>query len=198
MEQKSGSSGSSSDLEVPTDPEDYEKYKKAIIKQKRVLRRYMRLKRNNFVKNHEAELTDNWYIKQYVPKFEQILKENREFLNFISEGNKHNGSTIEISSYNPITYECNITPVVSELIKANKELNLNLSLPVVVEKGEPLEFREYKEGDHLEKSHLFEVLEPTPDKKRVYPQVIIVPLMGFMDDCHRIGYGGGFYDRSIH
>lgn len=27
--------------------------------------------------------------------------------------------------------------------------------------------------------------------------MLIVPLMGFMDDCHRIGYGGGFYDRTI-
>lgn len=27
--------------------------------------------------------------------------------------------------------------------------------------------------------------------------MLIVPLMGFMADCHRIGYGGGFYDRTI-
>ena len=27
--------------------------------------------------------------------------------------------------------------------------------------------------------------------------MIIVPLMGFMEDCHRIGYGGGLYDRTI-
>jgi 5-formyltetrahydrofolate cyclo-ligase len=26
---------------------------------------------------------------------------------------------------------------------------------------------------------------------------MIVPLMGFVEDCHRIGYGGGFYDRTI-
>ena len=26
---------------------------------------------------------------------------------------------------------------------------------------------------------------------------MIVPLMGFSEDCHRIGYGGGFYDRTI-
>ena len=40
-------------------------------------------------------------------------------------------------------------------------------------------------------------MEPTPDKTEVYPQVLFVPLMGFMEDCHRIGYGGGFYDRTI-
>ena len=58
-------------------------------------------------------------------------------------------------------------------------------------------FREYKWGDDLVKSELFSVLEPRNDKKQVYPQVLIVPLMGFMEDCHRIGYGGGFYDRTI-
>ena len=40
-------------------------------------------------------------------------------------------------------------------------------------------------------------MEPTSDKNQVYPQVLIVPIMGFMEDCHRIGYGGGFYDRTI-
>jgi len=60
-----------------------------------------------------------------------------------------------------------------------------------------LVFREYKWGDDLIKSDFFDVYEPRNDKKEVYPQVIITPLMGFMEDCHRIGYGGGFYDRSI-
>jgi hypothetical protein len=76
---------------------------------------------------------------------------------------------IEFSSYNPITHEMNITPVVKELISRNSDLNLNLSLPVVVNNGEPLVFREYSEGDELMKSHLFEVMEPSPDKKQVYP-----------------------------
>lgn len=77
------------------------------------------------------------------------------------------------------------------------ELDLINSLPVVEEKEEPLVFREYNPGDELVKSELFSVYEPKKDKEQVYPQVLIVPLMGFMDDCHRIGYGGGFYDRTI-
>ena len=40
-------------------------------------------------------------------------------------------------------------------------------------------------------------MEPTEDKPQIYPDVLIVPLLGFMEDCHRIGYGGGFYDRTI-
>lgn len=90
----------------------------------------------------------------------------------------------------------NITPVIAKLLE-NKDYNLNHSLPIVMEKDEPLVFREYRWGDDLVKSHLFSVYEPREDKKQVFPQVMIVPLMGFMEDCHRIGYGGGFYDRTI-
>ena len=90
----------------------------------------------------------------------------------------------------------NVTPVIAKLLETSS-LNLNHSLPIVDKKDEPLVFREYKWGDDLVKSEMFAVLEPRNDKKQVYPQVLIIPLMGFMEDCHRIGYGGGFYDRTI-
>ena len=90
----------------------------------------------------------------------------------------------------------NITPVMTELLKTS-QYKLVHSLPIVIKNESPLVFREYNEGDELVKSELFSVYEPTPDKKEVFPQVMIVPLMGFMEDCHRIGYGGGFYDRTI-
>lgn len=137
-------------------------------------------------------LTDRWYRTTIAPKFQHIFDENESFLKSI----ENKDGVVQFSSYNPISYEMNIIPVVAELLKNNK-YNLNHSLPVVMEKGKPLVFREYEWGDDLVKSPLFTVYEPTSDKKHVYPQVMIVPLMGFMEDCHRIGYGGGFYDRSI-
>lgn len=169
---------------------------KSILKQKRVLRRYLRLKRNNFAKNHEATLTDSFYVQHFLPKFEQILSDNKEFLETITKDEKNESKPIEISSYNPIAYEMNITPVIAKLLE-NSNYNLRHSLPIVTNKDEPLVFREYRWGDDLVKSHLFSVYEPRDDKKQVFPQVMIVPLMGFMEDCHRIGYGGGFYDRTI-
>ena len=90
----------------------------------------------------------------------------------------------------------NVTPVIAEMLRTS-DMPLNHSLPKVVNLNEPLVFRSYKWGDDLVKSEFFDVCEPTDDKKQVYPQVLIVPLMGFMEDCHRIGYGGGFYDRTI-
>ena len=39
--------------------------------------------------------------------------------------------------------------------------------------------------------------EPTSNKK-VFPDILLVPLVAFDSDLNRIGYGGGFYDRYIH
>ena len=47
------------------------------------------------------------------------------------------------------------------------------------------------------KSKIKDIMEPTPDKKKVDPQILIVPMLGFTESCQRIGYGGGFYDRTI-
>ena len=73
-------------------------------------------------------------------------------------------SVIEISSYNPIDYEMNITPVMDELLTTSS-LQLNHSLPIVVKEEVPLIFREYKVGDEMVKSELFKVFEPKEDKK---------------------------------
>ena len=146
-------------------------------------------------------LTDRFYVQNFLPKFESILSVENEFLRDISScgggtAAEDSERAIEISSYNPLPLEMNILPVISKLLE-NSEFKLNHSLPITGEHGTPLVFREYKWGDDLVKSRLFSVYEPSEDKRQVYPQVLIVPLIGFMDDCHRIGYGGGFYDRTI-
>lgn len=71
---------------------------------------------------------------------------------------------IIISSYSPITFELNISPVMEELMKVT-ELDLINSLPVVDEQEAPLVFREYSPGDELVKSELFSVYEPKKDKE---------------------------------
>ena len=42
----------------------------------------------------------------------------------------------------------------------------------------------------------FGIPEPTSEKK-IYPDILLVPLVAFDKDLNRIGYGGGFYDRYI-
>ena len=178
--------------EMYPDWDEQMKQRAALLKKKRVLRRYMRLKRNNFVRTHKDMLTDEWYVSKWVPKIEDVLDKNSELLeDIIKKQNK-----VEVSSYHPLPFEMNISPVMTELISRSK-YPIEHSLPIVQKKKVPLVFRRYEEGDELVKSDIFNLMEPTDDKEQVYPNVLIVPLMGFIEDCNRIGYGGGFYDRTI-
>lgn len=71
-----------------------------------------------------------------------------------------------------------------------------LALPVVVQKAAPLLFRAFAPGDTLA-PHRFGMAEPAIDKQAVVPSVVLVPLLAFDAACDRLGYGGGFYDRTL-
>lgn len=70
-----------------------------------------------------------------------------------------------------------------------------LALPVVLEKGRPLEYRVWAPGDPLERG-VWNILVPTFGPA-VHPDVVIAPVVGFDDTHYRLGYGGGFFDRTL-
>jgi 5,10-methenyltetrahydrofolate synthetase len=65
----------------------------------------------------------------------------------------------------------------------------------VIEKQAPLEFHVWRPTDTL-KPGAFGVLEPTRGEK-LMPDVLLVPTLGFTDQGARLGYGGGYYDRTL-
>ncbi|KAA3451179.1 5-formyltetrahydrofolate cyclo-ligase [Mesorhizobium sp. SARCC-RB16n] len=69
------------------------------------------------------------------------------------------------------------------------------ALPIVVEKGQPLIFRAYKPGDRLEKG-VWNIPFPT-EGDPVLPDVVISPIVGIDPASYRLGYGGGFFDRTL-
>ncbi|MGE0724985.1 MAG: 5-formyltetrahydrofolate cyclo-ligase, partial [Alphaproteobacteria bacterium] len=71
-----------------------------------------------------------------------------------------------------------------------------LALPVVVRRGAPLDFRAWREGDPLERRPMG-LSEPGPAAPLVEPDLLLVPLLAFDDRGGRLGYGAGFYDRTI-
>jgi 5-formyltetrahydrofolate cyclo-ligase len=71
-----------------------------------------------------------------------------------------------------------------------------LALPCVAKRGAPLLFHRWKDGDPLTKG-AFGTSEPLLCAERVTPCVLLVPLLAFDAEGYRLGYGGGFYDRTL-
>lgn len=69
-------------------------------------------------------------------------------------------------------------------------------LPVVEKRGLPLRFRCWKPGEPLV-SGGFGTSVPAPDAEEADPDVLFVPLLAFDRKGYRLGYGGGFYDRTL-
>ncbi len=95
-----------------------------------------------------------------------------------------------IGGYYPINSEIDCLGILKKL-EIN---NLRISLPVT-RKYNSMDFYEWSFNEPLNISKIG-IPEPSMEKK-VYPDVLIVPLVGFDKNNFRLGYGGGFYDRYI-
>jgi len=97
-----------------------------------------------------------------------------------------------VSGFWPIKEEIDIRPLMVDLLNQGCQL----ALPVVQGKGLPLLFRAWRPGDALE-AGVFGTLQPSARREVVEPDALIVPLLACDDDGWRLGYGGGFYDRTL-
>lgn len=82
------------------------------------------------------------------------------------------------------------------LLQALNDAGIATALPVVVKKASPLVFRAWAPEDQLVDGG-FGTSVPEPMAPEVRPDVLIVPLLAYDNDGYRLGYGGGFYDRTL-
>lgn len=68
-------------------------------------------------------------------------------------------------------------------------------VPVIIANGQPLRFREWSPGCRMEMGAFG--AEIPAEGAWIEPEVLIVPLVGFDARGYRLGYGGGFYDRTL-
>lgn len=97
-----------------------------------------------------------------------------------------------IGGYWPLAGELDIRP----LLNACHEQGHKLALPCTPRKGKPLTFREWVPLDDL-RAGPYGTREPFPEKLEVQPNLVLVPLLAFTQYGERLGYGGGFYDRTL-
>jgi 5-formyltetrahydrofolate cyclo-ligase len=80
-------------------------------------------------------------------------------------------------------------------MRSGVQRGLRIALPVVVEKGQPLVFREWVPGARLTRG-VWNIPVPA-EGPEVLPNVLLSPFVGFDPQNYRLGYGGGFFDRTL-
>ena len=96
-----------------------------------------------------------------------------------------------VSAYWPIRAE----PDLRLWMRAASLRGLCVALPVAVALGQPMTFREWRPGSPMARG-LWGIPYPAGGRE-VSPTTVIAPLVGFDSACYRLGYGGGFFDRTL-
>lgn len=100
-------------------------------------------------------------------------------------------SATVISLYWPFRGEPDLRPWMADACARG----LRVALPIVKAKAQPLEFREWTPGARMERG-VWNIPYPA-DGTVVAPTVVIAPLVGYDAAGYRLGYGGGFFDRTL-
>ena len=97
-----------------------------------------------------------------------------------------------VSGYWPMRDEIDIRPLLGELSRRG----VSCAMPVVVARGQPLIFRAWQPDDTLVPGP-FGTSEPSAEAVEAVPNFLLVPLLAFDRACGRLGYGAGYYDRTL-
>lgn len=99
-----------------------------------------------------------------------------------------------VSGFYPVNQEFDCVYLL-RLLK--QQFNQRIALPVVVGRNEPLIFREWDGLDDSLIPGTFKVPVPNESFEEVEPDVVLSPMIAFNSDKIRLGYGSGYYDRTL-
>lgn len=97
-----------------------------------------------------------------------------------------------VSGYWPIRSEPDLRGWLGRLHAAGAVV----ALPVVETKAAPLVFRRWQPGMRMVRGH-WNIPVPPADAASVTPEVVLAPLVGWDDAGYRLGFGGGYFDRTL-
>ena len=96
-----------------------------------------------------------------------------------------------LGCYWPFRREFNCIPLMERIIAQGGWT----ALPVVLQKNHPLEFRRWTPQTKME-AGVWNIMHPA-EGEPVYPAALLIPLVGFDAAGYRLGYGAGYYDRTL-
>jgi 5,10-methenyltetrahydrofolate synthetase len=96
-----------------------------------------------------------------------------------------------IAAYWPLPDEPDLRPLLSQWAEAG----ITVALPAVRGADQPLEFRPWSPDAPMQEG-AYGIQEPLAGPT-VTPELILVPTLGYTDQADRVGYGGGYYDRTL-
>ncbi|CAG9321833.1 unnamed protein product [Blepharisma stoltei] len=138
------------------------------------------LERRKFIHKNLLSIQDLYYENLRTKTF-PLLKENIPPRSRI------------ISGFYPIGSEIDCKFILSLF----KQQSYIICLPVVIGKDQPLIFREWDGEEKSLVEGMYRIKVPNSENPIRVPDVIITPLVGFDLNLYRIGYGGGYYDRTF-
>jgi 5-formyltetrahydrofolate cyclo-ligase len=98
---------------------------------------------------------------------------------------------ILLGVYWPFQAEFDPRSLIDRLVAAGSAV----ALPAVVDRRGPLEYRAWRPGEPLVNG-VWNI--PVPEERKiVIPAAVLAPLVGFDGECYRLGYGGGYFDRTL-
>ncbi len=97
-----------------------------------------------------------------------------------------------LGAYLPMSGEPDLSPLYPQLLARD----VALALPVVLERHHPLVFVRWRPGDAIARDASG---TPAPAARGDYlqPDAVLAPCIGFTDECLRLGFGGGYFDRTL-
>ena len=133
--------------------------------------------------------------KQIVIRKKLFSNINKVFDEYLFEElfKKINFETTNIvSSFISINTEISTSELNNYILKKNKIL----CLPTILKKDYHLVFRNFINNDDLIEGSM-KIKEPPNNSEIVIPELIFVPCLAFDNFGFRLGYGGGYYDRTF-
>lgn len=145
----------------------------------------------NEIRNKKKDLRNKLTKKRNLIKRNTTLEFNIDAFHKLTEKIKFNAVDC-VGSFMPIRSEISTNHLNAKILDMKKKL----AFPTIEKNSETLIF---KIANSLKSFKLgkFNIPEPNEDNKEIIPQLFFVPCLGFDLKGYRIGYGGGFYDKTF-